>query len=235
MGRISRTLRAVALTVVVVPTLTAQTIDFTTGTGGFSAPNPNNFIGFGVWGNTSGTGWTVSGRNRETARLLSGTYTANGGAASFSLFHSFSFQLNLSGGCFDGGVVLASLNGGAFTPITPEATGGSLGYRGPISTTNGSARPGQNAFCGFPNNQQNTFVTSTFLSNLAAGSTIQFALEGVWDNSTVNPGANWTVSSVTLAGLSPTSVVPEPSSVLLLGTGLLTLAMMAHRRRVRQR
>jgi hypothetical protein len=211
----------------------AQTVDLTTMMGGFTAPNPNNFLGAGVWQYGAGTGWTVNGRNRASAQLVSQQYTAIGGAASFSFTHSFSFERNLFGVCFDGGLLLANINGAGFAPVLPTSSPSSLGYRGPISTSNGSARAGENAFCGFPNDQQGSLVNSSFSTSLAAGNTIQFAYEGVWDNSTVNPGANWTITSVTTSGLAPVSTVPEPSTYLLVGAGLSLMGVFARRRECR--
>jgi len=92
------------------------------------------------------------------------------------LDHTWNFELRLFGGCFDGGLLLASIDGGAFSPIT--AMTGGTGYRGAITTSGGSASAGQNAFCGFPNNTQGSMVTSSFFTTLAAGTQVQFAFEG---------------------------------------------------------
>jgi len=214
------------------PAAQAQRTDFTMTPGNYTAPNPNNFIGFGVWGYTPSVGWAVSGRNLQTASLLSEVYTATGGAAGIAFEHNFNFELNLFGGCFDGGLLLASINGAAYSPIT-AMTGGTQ-YRGPISTTGGSPRAGQNAFCGFPNNTQGSYVTSSFMTTLAAGTQVQFAFEGAWDSQRVNSGANWTIRAVELTGLTNASVVPEPSTYALMGTGLLALVGV-NRRRTRTR
>ena len=76
----------------------AQVIDLRTSNGGFTAPNPNNFIGAGVWQYVAGTGWSVNGRNRESAQLLTNVFTATGGEISFAFNHSFNLELNLFGG-----------------------------------------------------------------------------------------------------------------------------------------
>ncbi|MCU0647018.1 MAG: PEP-CTERM sorting domain-containing protein [Gemmatimonadaceae bacterium] len=211
----------------------AQLVDFTQSPSGFTAPNPNNFIGFGVWTHQPGTGWIVNGRNRERATLLSPTFTATGGAAGIDLRHSFNFQLSLFGGCFDGGLLRASVDGGAFQTFVPQTSPGSLGYRGAIGQNGGNPLAGEPAFCGFPNNQQGTVVQSLFLRPLTAGQRIQFAFEAGWDNSTVNPGANWTLDRVQLVGLAPATVVPEPSTVALLGVGVLGIGVFARQRRAR--
>jgi len=116
----------------------AQRTDFTTTPGVFTAPNLNNFIAAGVWDYAPGIGWAVNGRSGETATLLSGLFSATSGTVGISFDHTLNFELRLFGGCFDGGLLLASIDGGAFSPIT-AMTGGS-GYRGAITTTGGSAR-----------------------------------------------------------------------------------------------
>ncbi len=219
---------SMALLSSVAAIVNAQTTDLTTTRGGFTAPNPNNFIGFGVWQYAAGTGWTVAGRNSVSATLLSDVYTATGGTASFGFNHSYNFELNLFGGCFDGGLLLANINGGGFVPVAPQPSATSDGYRGAVGTSSGNPRAGQNAFCGFPNNQQGTFVNSVFNTTLDAGSTIQFAFEGAWDSQRVNSGANWTIASVTTSGIT---TVPEPSTYVLMAAGLGVLAVVARRRR----
>ena len=169
-------LTLLAALALLTPSAQAQRTDFTTTPGVFTAPTPTNYIGAGVWDYAPGIGWAVNGRSRETATLLSGLYSATSGTAGISFDHSLNFELRLFGGCFDGGLLLASIDGGAFSPIT-AMTGGS-GYRGAITTTGGSARARQNAFCGFPNNTQGSMVESSFFTTLAAGTQVQFAFEG---------------------------------------------------------
>jgi len=57
----------------------------------------------------------VNGRSRETATLLLALHSAAGGTAGISFDHTFNFELRLFGGCFDGRLLLASINGGAFS------------------------------------------------------------------------------------------------------------------------
>ena len=169
-------LTLLAALALLTPSAQAQRTDFTTTPGVSTAPNPSNFIAAGVWDYAFGICWAVNGRSRETATLLSGLYSATSGTAGISFDHTWNFELRLFGGCFDGGLLLASIDDGAFSPIT-AMTGGTA-YRGAITTSGGSARAGQNAFCGFPNNTQGSMVTSSFFTTLEAGTQVQFAFEG---------------------------------------------------------
>ncbi|MCU0627563.1 MAG: PEP-CTERM sorting domain-containing protein [Gemmatimonadaceae bacterium] len=161
-----------------------------------------------------------------TARLLSPVLTASGGAFSISATHRYNFEQSLFGSpCFDGGVVFASINGGAFAALAPSS---GKGYDGPISTNFDNPLGGQQAFCG----EQLSNVISTWSGTLAAGTTIQLALDGAWDNSFAEASPNWNIRSLTISGFGGNqNVIPEPSTYALMATGLAGLAGFARRRR----
>lgn len=208
-----------ALALAATSALPAQTIDFLSTNGGFTA---QSIQGSNPWSWTAGTGWAVNASSTAARqRLLSPLLTAAGGAFSISATHRYNFEGGANT-CFDGGVVLASINGGAFTAIAPTS---GKGYDSPISTLFGNPLGGTNAFC----RTQAADVTSIWAGTLAAGTTIQIALDGAWDNSLTNANPNWNLRSVELAGFDA-NVIPEPSTYVLMATGLAGLAAIRRRR-----
>ena len=197
----------------------AQTIDFTATNGGFTA---QSITGSNPWTWSAGTGWVVnSSATVARQRLLSPVLVATGGAFSISATHRYNFESALPTGCFDGGVVFASINGGAFNALAPTS---GKGYDGPIVSGFSNPLAGQNAFCG---NQSAANVISTWAGSLAAGTTIQIALDGAWDSSVTTTNPNWNLRAVTLSGLN---VIPEPSTYALMATGLAGLAALRRRK-----
>lgn len=207
---------------VAAPAAAQITIDFRTTDGGFTA---TSILGRNPWTWTSGTGWAVNGVSTPARqRLLSPVLVASGGTFSVDARHAFNFeQSSLTPTCFDGGAVFASINGGSFVQLAP--TGGRP-YTAQISTSFSNPLGGLPAFCG----SSGGIVSSIFAADLAAGTTIQLALDGGWDSSFSNPNPNWLLQSVTV-NLGATSVVPEPSTYALLAVGLGGVATIARRRR----
>jgi hypothetical protein len=216
----------------------SQVIDLRATNGGFTASTigtppgtePNN-----PWSWTSGEGWRVNGRtNIARQRLQSGTLTASGGAFSISAVHRFNFESFLGGNpptCFDGGQVLASINGGAFSVLAPTS---GVGYTASLATGFGNPLNG-NAFCGASagyDARPPQFITSTWAGTLNAGTQLAIALDGGWDMMLSEANPNWQLVGVTLSGFGPVTVIPEPSTVLLLGLGLMLLAVVPRRRLV---
>ncbi len=215
-------LATIALALAATSALPAQTIDFLSTNGGFTTAS---LLGSNQWSWSAGTGWAVnSSATAARQRLLSPVLTAAGGAFSISATHRYNFEGSaISPTCFDGGVVLASINGGAFTALAPTS---GKGYDGPLSASFGNPLGGQDAFC----RQQAADVTSIWAGTLAAGTTIQLALDGAWDSSVTNSNPNWNLRSVALEGFG-SDVVPEPSTYVLMATGLAGLAAIRRRRR----
>lgn len=225
------TLRAALVVATVAGTLATAgvaqaqvTIDFTTTDGGFTQ---QTLVGANPWTRVDGEGWRVAGAEGASgvrSRLLSPVLTATGGLFSVDARHAFEFQRDgIGGACLDGGAVFASINGGSFVQLAP--TGG-VGYTAAVAD---GANPlaGLQAFCG----SSGGLISSIFSATLAAGTTVQVALDGGWDAAGFANGANWRLESVTVNLGDAQSVVPEPSTYALLGTGLAGLGVVARRRR----
>jgi hypothetical protein len=231
---------AMALTLISLGAATAQAqlIDLRTTTGGFTASTigtpsgaePNN-----PWSWTAGEGWRVNGRtNTARQRLLSGQLRAAGGNFQITAIHRFNFESFLGGSppvCYDGGQVLGSINGGAFGVLAP--TGG-VTYSAALSNAFGNPLSGA-AFCGASagyDARPPQFISSVWAGSLTAGTTLSLALDGGWDMMLAEANPNWQLVSVNLEGFGPTTVIPEPSTVLLLLVGLTMMLVTSRRRRV---
>lgn len=177
------------------------------------------------WTWTAGTGWQVNGRTDVSRqRLLSPVLTNTVNAFAVVATHQYNFEQNtLNGNCFDGGALFASVNGGAFAQITSGVSG--QGYVGTVSNLFGNPLAGLQAFCG----TSGGLVTTTVSVNAPVGTTIQLALDGAWDNSFAEANPNWLLQQVELRNLAPAQVIPEPSTYVLLGAGLLALGGLRRR------
>ncbi|MCU0649540.1 MAG: PEP-CTERM sorting domain-containing protein [Gemmatimonadaceae bacterium] len=208
----------------------AQLIDFFTTNGGFTN---QNLVGTNPWSWAAGSGWRVNGvATVARTRLLSPVLTATGGAFGVAAQHRFNFEQSIfSPTCFDGGAIFASINGGAFAQVTTGITG--VGYTSTVSTNFSNPLGGLSAFCGQSAGWATpSFIGTTISGSLAAGTTVQLAFDGGWDDSFNETNPNWNLRSVELRGFGPAVVIPEPSTYALLATGLVALAFAARRRRV---
>ena len=134
-------------------------------------------------------------------------------------------RYNFEGGCFDGGAASYRVNGGAWTPLDFFFNG----YDNEIS--NGFANPlaGRDAWCG-----TSGFKWSAAGGFVNPGDKYQIRFEASWDNSFENSAPNWEISRVKAFGFQEApdpTVVPEPSTVALLATGLVGMGVAAARRR----
>jgi hypothetical protein len=191
-------------------------LDLTASDGGFTAQNLG--VGANTW-SWSASGWQVGGlATASLQRLLTPVFTADGTSWGLVLTHSFNFEPG-----FDGGQVYVSVNGGAFSLLAGAP------YNATLATGFGNPRAGQAAFSGF----QSAFITATFSGATTPGTTFQFAFDGAWDT-TVNSfnEPDWRLTSLELRDfVAAGAAVPEPSTWLLLGTGLALVA----RRRITKR
>jgi hypothetical protein len=214
---------AVASLVAVSPAAAQLTIDFTASDGGFTS---QSLIGSNAWSWSSGTGWAVNTVNSVSRqRLLSPVLTAQQASWGVVASHAFDFEERTAGGCFDGGALFVSINGGAFTHVNSGISG--VGYRGPISTGFSNPLGGLDAFC----DASGGLVSTTLSGSANIGDTFQFAFDGAWDSSVSTPNPNWLLAGLELRGFGGASSVPEPGSLALLGLGLVGLAGAARRRR----
>jgi len=137
-------------------------------------------------------------------------------AAQLSFRHTFSLE---SG--FDGGVVEASIDGGAFNDVTSAGVGGTFvagtqGYTGAISTSFSSAIGGRQAFTGANPGGFGTYVTTTVQFGAALqGKSVRFRWRMASD--TTVSGTGWRVDNVQVFGdlsccvkITPTAGLSDP-------------------------
>lgn len=183
-----------------------------------------------AWGWNPGSWLVGNSTSIAHARLLSPLLTATENLGAIGIWHRYNFEPR-TGGCFDGGTVSYSVNGGAWNPV------GFLvgGYNGPVSGAFGNPLAGRDAWCGSSFLWgSNVFVPAGTLGGLNPGDVYQFAFEAGWDSSIERPSPNWEITQVDVYGFEAfqsVSTVPEPSTMALLATGLVGLAYGARKRR----
>jgi hypothetical protein len=207
----------------------AQTYDFSVNNGGFTKPGSYN-----NWGYEPNAGKWYEVQQLEIAnKLVTPVVIANGGAASLDLLHVYSLSAyyDFYGAihCYDAGIIEVSVNGGAFTSIAPDR--GSL-YNGTIDANHTNPAYGQHGFCGSLVDPAIPTLSGWDMT-FAAGDHVQFAFDATWDATNGAPAETWELRSVALTGFGgvPVSAAPEPTSAMLLGTGLLGMGAVARWRR----
>ncbi len=189
---------------------------------GWAASQGTNAGGFAPWvtvasAGTSDTGtnhaFTTNPANLLDNRLDSPTYTISTSQARLTFRHNFGLE---SG--FDGGVLEASVNGGAFVDVTNSAVGGSFtagAYTGTISTGFSNPIAGRNAWTG----SSLGYITTTVQFGAALqGKSVKFRWR-MGSDTTVAGALGWRVDSVQLfdgfaccVKITPVVTITDPNS-----------------------
>lgn len=220
----SRAVRlSIALTLVGVAPASAQFIDwdFDSDDGFWTT---QTVVGSESWSWTPGSWLVGNSTTPGLTHLISPEVTAAFVLGGVLVNHRYDFEPD-GGDCFDGGSVSYRVNGGAWTPLDFFWNG----YDGTISNNFGSPLAGRDAWCG-----TSGFKWSAAGGLVNPGDKYQLRFEASWDNSLENPAPNWEITRVKAIGfqeLEDPTVVPEPSTVALLATGLVGMSVAAARRR----
>jgi len=171
--------------------------------------------GAGGWTH-SGTGdtWTLSGANPHSGvqsffasnpatvsdqRLVSPAIALPAGQNPLTLdFWNWQHMETRTGGCFDGGILEVSTNGGSTWTQVPDASLLTDPYDGPISASFSNPLAGLDAWCG--DNPQ-PYLASQVDVSAYAGQTVQFRFRIGTDNSVSRPG--WYVDDVRVQSCDP--------------------------------
>ncbi len=114
-------------------------------------------------------------------------------------------EIEYSGtGCYDGGIVEASTDGGSSWTQLPDASMLTLPYDGPVSTSFSNPIGGQNAWCGDPRDWTYTVVDLTAY----AGSNVKLRFRMATDSSVSREG--WYIDDVRV--ITPPTATAPPSS-----------------------
>ncbi len=227
--RLSAALLALALA---PESFSQASFNFNTSDEGFTVASGGPVSSVWTYSATAGVGgngaWYVNGTGGQGvpsySALISPTLIVSAtGVATLSFNHRYSFEDNSTP--WDGGQVLVSVNGGAFTAV-PNSAFTANGYNGALIghgvLENQQAFNGTSAGYATP-----SYITSTLsLGSYFGGDTLRVRFLGAWDEAVVGPAPNWVVDNITVSNVT----VPEPTFVAGI-FGIAVLGWTAGRRR----
>lgn len=191
---------------------TFATVNFATSDGGFTVTNSTETAaGPFIY---DGATWLAEGGNGPfNSRLSSPPFTV---PVSQGVTLSFSHRYSFEGDYWDGGQVLISVNGGAYT-VVPKENFTANGYATGRTIQGSGILNGQYAFnANSPGYAAGEFITTTaILGTFQAGDRISVQFLGGWDDNTVGSSPNWQIRSLTLAySTPPTEVLFESAATV---------------------
>lgn len=176
--------------------------NFASGDGGFTAVDSGAPpAGWSGWAYEAADGtWTAKGATVDcggpfNSKLTSPAYTVpQADEVTLSFTHRYSFE----GDYYDGGQVWISVNGGAFTPVSPDNFTAN-GYA-PGNIVGTGIINGQRAFNGDSEGfATGNFITSSvILGNFNANDTIAVQFVGAWDECWAPGQPGWVIKSLEL-------------------------------------
>ena len=189
----------------IIPTGALLSENFTAGDGGFTVANEGMpFEGPWTYDPASGS-WKSNGQgpeiNRPSAtRLTTGPITmTQSGAVNLTMDHRYSFE----GGAWDGGQVLVSVNGGAFT-LVPAAAFTVNGYNGSVLAGSAAVNKGQAAFINTSaGHGAGTLLNSVCsLGSFSQGDVVRVQFLAANDTNTRQDQPQWEISNVRVTSAS---------------------------------
>ncbi len=197
---------------------------FTSSDGGFTVTNttpepPGPWVydpANGIW---SADGSVADCGGPYNSRLNSATYTV---PESLAVTLSFSHRYSFEGDLWDGGQVLVSVNGGAFTAVSADNFTAN-GYAPGVIQGNGVLK-GLRAFnADSPGYAAGEFITSTaILGSFTKGDKIMVQFLGGWDDCSKGSTPSWQIKEVKLAVSSPPTAVTFEGAAKVTRQGVAT-------------
>jgi hypothetical protein len=200
---------------------TFTNISFATSDGGFTVTNSTETPAGPFVYDASVGAWNANGGNGPfNSRLISPPFVV---PVSQSVILSFSHRYSFEGDYWDGGQVLVSVNGGAFSVVS-NANFTANGYAMGRTIQGSGVLNGQYAFNGnSAGYSAGEFITSSaILGTFQAGDTVAVQFLGGWDDATFNDPPNWEIRSMSLAYSTPPSEVVFESLATATRQGVAT-------------